>query len=54
MTKQPQPDPRPQADKFRELARQIGADEDEKRFEEAVKKVAKAKPKPKDDGRQPS
>jgi hypothetical protein len=31
-----------QADKFRDLARQIGADEDEKRFEETVKKVARA------------
>jgi hypothetical protein len=36
--------PKSQADKFRDLARQIGADEDEKRFEETVKKVAKAKP----------
>lgn len=38
------PKPQSQPDKFRDLARQIGADEDEKRFEEAVKKVAKAKP----------
>jgi hypothetical protein len=44
------PDPKPQADKFRDLARQIGADEDEKRFEETVRKVAQApKDKPKSD-----
>lgn len=34
-----------QADKFRELARDLECDEDEARFEEAVEKVAKA-PKP--------
>ena len=31
-----------QADKFRDLARQLECDEDEARFEETVKKVAKA------------
>ena len=37
-----------QSDKFKEAAREIGADEDEKRWEERLKKIAKAKPeKPK-------
>lgn len=35
-------EPKPQIDKFRDLARELEADEDEARFEEAVKKVAKA------------
>ena len=46
------PKPRPkaapgktQADKFRDLARQLECDEDEKAFEERVKRVAKAQPK---------
>ncbi len=34
-----------QVDKFRDLARELEADEDEARFEEAVKKVIRA-PKP--------
>lgn len=38
-------DDRPQADKFRDLARELGCDEDEARFEETVRKVAKAPPK---------
>jgi len=38
-------EPKPQVDKFRDLARELEADEDEARFEETVKKVAKA-PKP--------
>jgi hypothetical protein len=33
-----------QSDKFKEAAREIEADEDEKRWEERLKKVAKAKP----------
>jgi hypothetical protein len=33
-----------QVDKFRDLARQLECDEDEKAFEEVVKKVAKAPP----------
>lgn len=37
--------PKPQVEKFRDLARELECDEDEARFEEAVKKVAKA-PKP--------
>lgn len=37
--------PKPQADKFRDLACELECDEDEARFEETVKRVAKA-PKP--------
>lgn len=33
-------DPKPQIDKFRDLARELEADEDEERFEEAVRKIA--------------
>jgi hypothetical protein len=33
-----------QGDKFKEAARELEADEDEKRWEERLKKVAKAKP----------
>jgi hypothetical protein len=33
-----------QSDKFKEAARELEADEDEKRWEERLKKVAKAKP----------
>jgi hypothetical protein len=33
-----------QSDKFKEVAREIEADEDEKRWEEKLKKVAKQKP----------
>lgn len=36
---------KPQVEKFRDLARELEADEDEARFEATVKKVAKA-PKP--------
>lgn len=43
-------DPKPQADKFRELARELECDEDEERFEEAVKRIAKAPPAPKPQG----
>lgn len=32
---------KPQADKFRDLARKLDCDEDEARFEGAVRKVAK-------------
>lgn len=35
---------RTQSDKFKEAAREREADEDEKRWEERLKKVAKAKP----------
>jgi hypothetical protein len=37
-------DKRPQSDKFKEAARELEADEDEGRWEERLKKVAKAKP----------
>lgn len=40
-------DPKPQLDKFKDLARELEADEDEARFEEAVRKIApKARPTP--------
>lgn len=35
-----------QLDKFKELARELEADEDEKRWDERLGKVAKAKPAP--------
>lgn len=35
-----------QSDKFKEAAREIGADEDEVRWDERLKKVARAKPQP--------
>lgn len=35
-----------QSDKFKEAAREIGADEDEARWDERLKKIAKAKPVP--------
>jgi endonuclease V-like protein UPF0215 family len=38
-------DKQPQSDKFKEAAREHGADEDEARWEERLKKVAKQKPK---------
>jgi hypothetical protein len=34
-----------QADKFKDAARELDADEDEKLWEERLRKVAKAKPK---------
>lgn len=37
-------DDKPQRDKFIAAAREIGADENEKRWNERLKKVAKAKP----------
>lgn len=41
------PDELPQIEKFRDLAREVEADEDEKRFEDTVRKVAKVPaPKP--------
>ena len=39
-------DTKPQADKFADLARELECDEDEARFEETVKKVAKSPPLP--------
>lgn len=35
-----------QLDKFKEAAREIGADEDEARWDDRLKKVVKVKPKP--------
>jgi hypothetical protein len=37
-----------QSDKFKEAAREHGADEDEVRWEERLRKLAKAKPAEKD------
>jgi hypothetical protein len=43
-------DARSQADKFRDLARELEADESQERFEESVRKIAKAPENPpKDD-----
>lgn len=36
-------DEKPQSDKFKEAARELKADEDEKRWEERLKKIAKQK-----------
>jgi hypothetical protein len=38
------PDEKSQSDKFKELARELEADEDEAREDERLKKVAKGKP----------
>ena len=35
-------EPKSQADKFRDLARELGTDDDEKAFEEKVRQVVKA------------
>jgi hypothetical protein len=35
-----------QSDKFKEAARELECDEDESRWDERLKKVAKGKPKP--------
>lgn len=39
-------EPRNQLDKFKEAAREIGADENEARWDEKLAKIAKVKPKP--------
>ncbi len=39
-------EPESQIDKFKELARELEADEDEARWDERLRKVAKAKPAP--------
>jgi len=36
-----------QHDRFKQLARELGCDEDEAAFEEALRKVAQSKPQPK-------
>ena len=38
-----------QADRFKQTARELGCDESEERFNERLKRIAKAKPKPKHD-----
>lgn len=35
-----------QLDKFKKLARELGADEDEKHWDDRLRKLAKAKPEP--------
>ena len=37
-------DPKPQLDKFKDLARELECDEDEDAFDERLKKLAKAPP----------
>lgn len=44
----PMKEPKPQADKFRDMARELECDEDEATFEQKVRKVATA-PKPEPD-----
>lgn len=44
----PSTDDKPQVEKFRDLARELQADEDEERFEEAVRKIAPKAPPPED------
>jgi hypothetical protein len=39
-------DQKTQIDKFKELARELEADEDEEHWDERLKKVAKGKPEP--------
>jgi hypothetical protein len=36
----------PQSERFKEAARELGCDESEERFDEALRKIGKAKPKP--------
>ncbi|HYG30702.1 MAG TPA: hypothetical protein VD887_10870 [Allosphingosinicella sp.] len=40
------PQDEPQADKFKEAARELGCDEDEARWEKRLRKVATATPEP--------
>ena len=40
-------DDKPQADKFRDMARELECDEDEEAFDERLRKLAKAPPAPK-------
>ena len=44
-----EPKPGPQVDKFRELARELGADEDEAAFKAKLVKIAKVPRQPKAD-----
>ncbi len=43
-TKMATNDSKSQSEKFKQMAREVGADTDEKRSEERLRKVAKAKP----------
>jgi len=40
------PNDKTQLDKFKEAARELETDDDEKRFDERIKKLVKHKPKP--------
>jgi hypothetical protein len=51
MTSKPLNHDQSQLDKFKEAARELEADEDEARWDDRLRKVAKAKPQPKDDGK---
>ena len=42
----PEPDPKLQPDKFRDLARELGCDEDEGRWDDALREVASHRPAP--------
>jgi hypothetical protein len=44
MAKKPKPDDKSQVKRFRKAARALGCDENEGRFQEALRKVAKHKP----------
>jgi hypothetical protein len=48
----PKQDDRKQAAAFRKAARELGADRSEERFKDALRKVAKHKPKPERKGEQ--
>ncbi|MDB5451696.1 MAG: hypothetical protein JWO33_274 [Caulobacteraceae bacterium] len=41
--------PKPQIDKFKDLARELETDEDEQRFEQTVKRIATTPPTVKDE-----
>lgn len=47
-----EPPPKPQLDKFRDLARELECDEDEAKFERQVRQIAK-NPPPKNEGGSP-
>jgi hypothetical protein len=54
MNKQNPEDKRNQLERFKEASRELGCDDSEGRFREVMRRVAKAKPKPKDDKAKPS
>lgn len=45
MTSAPQDEPQSQSDKFKTLARELEADEDEERWDDRLVKIARHKPK---------